>query len=142
MLGLVQRAAVKLDDHVGDELAIGEGIETCLAARMLGIQPTWALGSVGMIRPFSAVVGHAHAASDRRGRHGERERRFPVWRALATRRRRVRVIKPALAAKTSTIPWERTSMMEWRGNWGEEEFAASQTESGSGAERLERRRGH
>ena len=37
MLGLVQRAAVKLDDDVDDELAVGEGVETCMAARMLGI---------------------------------------------------------------------------------------------------------
>ena len=86
MLGLVQRAAMKLDDHVGDELAIGEGIETCLAARMLGIQPTWALGSVGMISPFSTAAGHPHAAPDRRGRHGERARHRPVRRALAARR--------------------------------------------------------
>ena len=73
MLGLVPRAAVKLDDHVGDELAIGEGVETCLAARMLGIRPTWALGSVGMITHFPLLpgirtlrlIGEADAASDR-----------------------------------------------------------------------------
>jgi Toprim domain-containing protein len=58
MLGVVYRAAVKLDP-VGDTLAIGEGVETCLAARILGHAPTWALGSVGMIAQFPLVDGVA-----------------------------------------------------------------------------------
>jgi len=58
MLGVVHRAAVKLDP-VGDTLHVGEGIETCLAARMLGHTPTWALGSVGMIAQFPLVGGVA-----------------------------------------------------------------------------------
>ena len=99
MLGLVQRAAVKLDDHVGDELAIGEGIETCLAARMLGIHPTWALGSVGMIAHFPLLpgirtlrlIGEADTASEHAiSLCGER------WQRAG---RRVRVIKPALDCK-------------------------------------------
>ena len=99
MLGLVQRAAVKLDDHVGDELAIGEGIETCLAARMLGIQPTWALGSVGMIAHFPLLsgirtlrlIGEDDTASENAvALCGER------WQRAG---RRVRVIKPALDCK-------------------------------------------
>jgi hypothetical protein len=52
MLGVVHRAAVKLDADVGDELAIGEGVETCIAARMFGVRPTWALGSAGSIERF------------------------------------------------------------------------------------------
>ena len=28
---------------------LGEGVETCLAARMLGFRPCWALGSAGAI---------------------------------------------------------------------------------------------
>jgi putative DNA primase/helicase len=51
MLGIVHRAAVMLDP-IGPELAIGEGIETCMAARQLGIKPTWALGSTGGIAGF------------------------------------------------------------------------------------------
>jgi putative DNA primase/helicase len=51
MLGIVHRAAVKLDP-VGSALVIGEGIETCMAARMLGHKPAWALGSVGAIAKF------------------------------------------------------------------------------------------
>ncbi|WP_267423201.1 toprim domain-containing protein [Methylobacterium sp. GC_Met_2] len=57
MLGPAARAAVKLDpdDAVTLGLAIGEGIETCLAARLLGIRPVWALGSVGAIRVFPVL---------------------------------------------------------------------------------------
>jgi hypothetical protein len=58
MLGVVHRAAVKLDP-LGDVLAIGEGVETCLAARQLGHGPTWALGSVGMIAKFPVLDGVA-----------------------------------------------------------------------------------
>ena len=58
MLGVVHRAAVKLDP-VGDTLNVGEGVETCLAARILGHAPTWALGSVGMIAQFPLVHGVA-----------------------------------------------------------------------------------
>jgi Toprim domain-containing protein len=54
MLGLVHRAAVKLDP-INGTLAIGEGLETCMAARMLGHAPAWALGSVGMIARFPLI---------------------------------------------------------------------------------------
>ena len=54
MFGVVHRAAVKLDP-VGETLAIGEGVETCLAARMLGYAPAWALGSVGTISFFPVI---------------------------------------------------------------------------------------
>jgi hypothetical protein len=57
MFGPVGRAAVKLDSEVGDTLAIGEGIETCMAARVLGIRPTWALGSAGGIERFPVLLG-------------------------------------------------------------------------------------
>ena len=36
---------------------IGEGLETCLAARQLGLHPVWALGSAGAIEKFSPVDG-------------------------------------------------------------------------------------
>jgi putative DNA primase/helicase len=51
MLGIVHRAAVMLDP-IGPSLAIGEGVETCMAARQLGLKPTWALGSTGGIAGF------------------------------------------------------------------------------------------
>jgi len=56
MLGIVHRAAVKLDP-LADTLHIGEGIETGLAARQLGYAPAWALGSVGMIAQFPLIDG-------------------------------------------------------------------------------------
>jgi putative DNA primase/helicase len=57
MLGIVSRAAVKLDQISGDTLAIGEGIESCMAARELGHAPAWALGSVGAISFFPILDG-------------------------------------------------------------------------------------
>ncbi|MFI5012037.1 MAG: toprim domain-containing protein [Hyphomicrobiales bacterium] len=59
MLGPVRGAAIKLD---GDEavtagLVIGEGIETCLAARQIGFRPVWALGSAGAIAAFPVLPG-------------------------------------------------------------------------------------
>ena len=56
MLGVVHRAAVMLDP-IGRELAIGEGVETCMAARQLGVGPTWALGSSGGIAGFPVLDG-------------------------------------------------------------------------------------
>ena len=56
MLGVVHRAAVKLD-ALADSVAIGEGIETAMAARQLGIRPAWALGSVGAISFFPLLPG-------------------------------------------------------------------------------------
>jgi hypothetical protein len=55
MLGVVHRAAVKLDPAVA-ELAVAEGVETAMAARQLGIGvPVWALGSVGAISFFPVI---------------------------------------------------------------------------------------
>src|SRR5215472_4075423 len=56
MLGVVHRAAVMLDP-IGTKLAIGEGVETCMAARQLGVRPTWARGSTGSIAGFSILDG-------------------------------------------------------------------------------------
>jgi putative DNA primase/helicase len=59
MLGVIRRTAVKFDPAGGDTLHIGEGVETCLAARMLGHKPTWALGSVGAISYFPLITNVA-----------------------------------------------------------------------------------
>jgi putative DNA primase/helicase len=56
MLGIVQRTAIKFD-AVGEALAIGEGIESVMAARQLGFAPAWALGSVGAISFFPLIDG-------------------------------------------------------------------------------------
>jgi hypothetical protein len=49
MLGVVAGSAVKLADVPHGVLAVGEGIETCMAANALGFGPAWALGSAGAI---------------------------------------------------------------------------------------------
>lgn len=59
MLGTATGAAIMLDaeDTVSTGLNIGEGIETCLAARQLGLRPTWALGSTANIGAFPVLPG-------------------------------------------------------------------------------------
>jgi putative DNA primase/helicase len=58
-LGPVGGAAIKLDhdDAVTNGLHIGEGVETCMAARQLGLRPCWALGSAGAIAAFPVLSG-------------------------------------------------------------------------------------
>jgi putative DNA primase/helicase len=56
MLGVIKYSAIKLGNS-GPSLAIGEGLETCLAAMQLGIEPVWALGSVGNISFFPVLDG-------------------------------------------------------------------------------------
>jgi hypothetical protein len=56
MLGVIKHSAIKLG-AAGARLAIGEGLETCLAAMQAGIDPAWALGSVGNISFFPVIDG-------------------------------------------------------------------------------------
>ena len=58
-LGPVGGAAVKLDadDTVLSGLHIGEGVETALAARQVGLKPAWAHGSKGAIAAFPVLDG-------------------------------------------------------------------------------------
>lgn len=58
-LGRVSGAAIKLDpdENVLTGLYIGEGVETCLAARQIGLKPTWALGSCMAIGAFPVLSG-------------------------------------------------------------------------------------
>jgi putative DNA primase/helicase len=59
MLGRMRGAAIKLDAdaEVTMGLTVGEGVETCLAARALGFRPTWALGSTEGIKTFQVLSG-------------------------------------------------------------------------------------
>jgi hypothetical protein len=59
MLGRARDAAIKLDadENVTLGLHIGEGIESCLAARLAGFRPVWALGSAGAIATFPVLAG-------------------------------------------------------------------------------------
>ena len=58
-LGPVGGAAIMLDpfDSVSQGLHVGEGIETCQAARQLGLRPTWALGTAGGVASFPVLGG-------------------------------------------------------------------------------------
>jgi putative DNA primase/helicase len=58
-LGPVGGCAIKLDAdaEVTTGLFIGEGVETCMAARHLGLKPAWALGSKGAIGAFPVLSG-------------------------------------------------------------------------------------
>ncbi len=58
-LGPVGGGAIKLDSDEGvlGGLHIGEGVETSMSARQLGLRPAWALGSKGAIRSFPIVNG-------------------------------------------------------------------------------------
>ena len=58
-LGDALGCAIKLDpdDTISAGLALGEGIETCQAARQLGIRPCWATGSVSTIGTFPVLSG-------------------------------------------------------------------------------------
>jgi putative DNA primase/helicase len=98
MLGVVHRAAVKLDTSPADTLVIGEGIETCMAAQQLGHRPVWALGSVGAISFFPVlenirtliILGEAGKASaDAIQFCGKR------W---SKARRRVRIARPTVGS--------------------------------------------
>jgi putative DNA primase/helicase len=58
-LGSVGGAAIKLDpdENVLGGLHVGEGVETCLAARQIGLKPAWALGSCLAIGAFPVLPG-------------------------------------------------------------------------------------
>jgi hypothetical protein len=59
MLGRAKGAAIKLDaeESVTLGLHIGEGLETCLAARLAGFHPVWAVGSASAIAAFPVLTG-------------------------------------------------------------------------------------
>jgi hypothetical protein len=59
-LGPCGGAAVKIDadENVHAGLVIGEGLESCLAARQrYGLRPAWSLGSAGAIAKFEVLSG-------------------------------------------------------------------------------------
>ena len=61
MLGIIGGAAVKLDSIAGGtKLHVGEGVETCMAARQMGLKPAWALGGVSAISFFPIITGIKH----------------------------------------------------------------------------------
>jgi putative DNA primase/helicase len=58
-LGPCSGAAIKIDDDTDVErgLTVGEGFETCLTARALGLRPVWALGSASAIGDLPVFGG-------------------------------------------------------------------------------------
>jgi len=102
MLGIVQRAAIKIDAAC-EQLCIGEGVETCLAGRQLGFAPVWALGSVGAISFFPLIEGvrqltifgeTGKASADAIKFVGKR------WRKA---RRRVRIVMPNIGSDLNDV---------------------------------------
>ena len=59
MLGAALGAAIMLDaeDMVSTGLTVGEGIESCMSARQLGLRPVWALGSTANIAALPVLDG-------------------------------------------------------------------------------------
>ncbi|MDQ6868138.1 MAG: toprim domain-containing protein [Pseudomonadota bacterium] len=58
-LGPIAGGAIKLDpdDDVTQGLCIGEGVETCLSGRQMGLRPVWSLVSTGGIAAFPILPG-------------------------------------------------------------------------------------
>jgi hypothetical protein len=99
MLGVTAGAAIKLDAIGDGKLAIGEGLETALAARELGFAPVWALGSATQIKKFHPVAGIEQLTilgeTDQANRQAT-ERCAQAWIGA---RRRIFVAMPANGAK-------------------------------------------
>lgn len=88
-LGPVAGCAVKLDpdDEVLEGLHVGEGVETGMAARQLGLRPCWALGSAHAVAAFRVLAG-VECLTLLAERRGQRPRRRGVRRALVRGRPR------------------------------------------------------
>jgi putative DNA primase/helicase len=98
-LGPTAGAAVKIDRDVDVEygLHIGEGLETCLAARMKGLRPCWSLGSSGAIKAFPVLPGIESLTilvdndpADRNGRRAGPDDAAVCWRRWKAAGREVR----------------------------------------------------
>lgn len=59
VFGSATAAAIMLDDQadVSTGLTVGEGVESCLAARQLGLRPVWSLISAGNIGALPVLPG-------------------------------------------------------------------------------------
>jgi hypothetical protein len=102
-LGPVGGCAVKIDpdEDVEQGLAVGEGLETCLAARQLGLKPCWSVGSAGAIRAFPVLSGIEslsvlvdHDLPDQRGREAGQEAALACSQRWVAAGREVRRIVP------------------------------------------------
>jgi putative DNA primase/helicase len=72
-LGPIAGGAIKIDpdEDVGLGICIGEGVETCLAGRQMGLAPVWSVVSTGGISSFPLFQGiqglHLFAENDANG---------------------------------------------------------------------------
>jgi hypothetical protein len=72
-LGTIAEGAIKLDpdEDVTQGLCIGEGVETCLAGRQMGLRPVWSAANTGGIEKFPILPGieglHLFAENDANG---------------------------------------------------------------------------
>ena len=71
MLGPAKGAAIKIDDDAGvtHGLCIGEGLETCLSGRAMGLRPAWILALSGAIAgfPVLSAINGLHIFSEHDG---------------------------------------------------------------------------
>lgn len=95
MLGIAKGAAIKLDP-ISTKLTIGEGMESVLSARAMGLGPVWALGSSGAVGRFPVLEGLSELII-------LEENDATSWRDVAVCRHRylteqiaVRTIKPSV----------------------------------------------
>jgi putative DNA primase/helicase len=58
-LGSIAGGAIKLDpdEDVTQGLCIGEGVETCLAGRQMGLRPVWSAVNTGGVARFPVLSG-------------------------------------------------------------------------------------
>jgi putative DNA primase/helicase len=76
-LGPVSGGGIKIDpdDGVTHSLCIGEGVETCLSGRQMGLRPVWSLVSVSGVANFPVLPSieglHIFAENDANGASGK-----------------------------------------------------------------------
>lgn len=106
MLGRVGGCAIKIDADADVEhgLAVGEGIETMIAARMRGFRPAWALGSAGTLKTFPVLNGVDaltiivdHDMPDKNGRQAGQQAAAECSQRWTAASREVRRIVPRQA---------------------------------------------
>jgi hypothetical protein len=125
MLGRAKNAAIKIDpdDRITDGLTIGEGLETCLAARQAGFGPMWALGSAGAVASFPLLsgVGTLTIIVDKDGsRTGESAAEETAWRWTFAGRQVVQVVPSCPGS-------DFNDLMQRRGQWSPREQATAAT---------------
>ena len=72
-LGAAANGAIKIDrdEYITQGICIGEGVETCLAGRQMGLRPVWSAVTTGGISNFPVMAGinglHVFEENDAKG---------------------------------------------------------------------------